>query len=269
MEESKTNFYKTTTVLAMALTVLIVAMIITEIKSYKYIGGGVAATNTISVSGDGEVYAAPDIATISFTVQEKAKKLADAQDAVNKKVQASLDGVRKAGVAEKDIKLQNYSSYPTYEWQSEGSAPCSADVCPAYYYRGKQVLNGYEVSQTVIITVRDLDKVSTLVDGLGTSGVTNIQGPAFAIDKIDDIKAEARKEAIEKAEAKAEVLAKDLNVNLVRIVSFSESGDYPMYRAEASYAKGMGMAPESASLPDLPKGEQKVVSNVTISYEIR
>ncbi|OHA79714.1 MAG: hypothetical protein A2747_00180 [Candidatus Yonathbacteria bacterium RIFCSPHIGHO2_01_FULL_44_41] len=266
IEDSKTKLFKALTVFAMLGTVLVGAMVITEVKAYRFIGGGVAATNTISVSGEGEVFAAPDIANISFTVREEAKKVSDAQDKVTVKVKAALASVRKQGVADKDIKTQNYSSYPKYEWQ-EGTASCMGLNCPPYR-PGKQVIVGYEVSQTVNIKVRDLEKVNAIVDVLATADVTEMQGPNFAIDKEDDLKAEARKLAIDKARTKAEVLARDLGVTLVRIVSFSEGGNFPIYARTAALSEkadyGMGGA-----MPELPQGEEKITSNVTVTYEIR
>lgn len=266
MEDSKTKLFKALTVLVMISVVLVGAMVITEVKSYRFIGGGVSATNTISVDGSGEVYATPDIANIIFTIREDAKKMGDAQDKVTKKTKEALAGIRKLGVADKDIKTQNYSSYPKYEWQG-ASVSCMGLNCPPYH-PGKQVITGYEVSQTVSITVRDLEKVNNLVDALATAGVTEMQGPNFAIDKEDDLKAEARKIAIDKARAKAEVLASDLGVSLIRIVSFSEGGNYPIYARtmSASMEKGMG---GDAMTPELPQGEQKITSNVTVVYEIR
>src|SRR3989338_3319691 len=265
-ETAVSKLFKALTVFAMLGTVLVGAMVITEIKAYRYIGGGVAATNTISVSGEGEVFAAPDIANISFTVREEAKKVSDAQDKVTAKVKTALAGVRKQGVADKDIKTQNYSSYPKYEWQ-EGTVSCLGLNCPPYR-PGKQVIVGYEVSQTVTIKVRDLEKANAIVDGLATAGVTEMQGPNFAIDKEDDLKAEARKLAIDKARTKAEALARDLGVTLVRIVSFSEGGNFPIYARTAALSEkadyGMGGA-----MPELPQGEEKITSNVTVTYEIR
>lgn len=251
-------------VLAVAGIIFIGAKTVTEIKGYRFIGGGVPATNTISVSGEGEISATPDIATISFTVHEEGKKVSDAQGKVSVKVKAALDATKKLGVADKDIKTANYSSYPKYEYE-QSRAICVNGMCPPY--PGKQVLAGYEVSQTVTITVRDLDVVNMLVLGLANAGVTNMQGPSFAIDKQDELKAQARKEAISKARAKAEILAHDLGVTLVRIVSFSEGGEYPIYaRAMMESAVG-GMA--KTTPPELPQGEEKITSNVTISYEIR
>jgi len=254
------------TILVLMGSFLAVAKTVTEIKSYRFIGGGVAATNTIAVSGEGEVYASPDIATISFSVREEAKKVGDAQDKVNTKMKAALVAVRKIGVADKDIKTQNYSSSPKYEWQ-EGTVSCMSLDCPPPR-PGRQVLVGYEVLQSVTLTIHDLDTTSAVVDALGTAGVTDMQGPNFAIDKEDDLKAEARKQAIEKARAKAEVLARDLGVSLVRVVSFSEGGNYPIYARTMMADVAMEKA-NVAPMPELPQGEEKITSQVTVTYEIR
>ncbi|MCK9345185.1 MAG: SIMPL domain-containing protein [Candidatus Pacebacteria bacterium] len=265
MENSKAKLFQALTVFAMLGAVLVGSMIISEVKGYRFIGGGVSASNTISVSGEGEVFAAPDIANISFTIRESAAKVSDAQDKVSTKVKAALAVARKAA-ADKDIKTQNYNSYPKYEWQ-EGTPYCAGIECPQYR-PGKQVIVGYEVSQTVTIKVRDLEKVNTLVDGLAGAGVTEMQGPNFAIDNEDSLKAEARKIAIDKARAKAEVLARDLGVDLVRIVSFSEGGNYPIYAREMMVSAKYDSA-GGAPAPELPRGENQIVSNVTVTYEIR
>lgn len=266
MEDSKSKFYKALTILALISTVLVGTKVVSEVKGYRYIGGGVSATNTISVSGEGEVLASPDIATISFTVHEESKKVSDAQDMVSKKIKVVIAAVKKVGITDKDIKTQNYSSYPKYEWQ-EGTASCMGLNCPPPR-PGKQVIVGYEVSQAVTLTVRNLELVNNTVAALGQSEVSDISGPNFAIDKGDDLKAEARKQAIEKARAKAEVLAHDLGVTLVRVVSFSEGQNYPIYARAMSM--GVGMEKDvSAPAPELPQGEEKITSNVTVTYEIR
>jgi len=268
MEPEKSKFYKVLALLAIVGAVLLATKIITEVKGYRFIGGGVAATNTISVSGDADVYASPDIANISFTVRESDIKVAAAQSKVTTKVAAALASVRKLGVDEKDIKTENYSSYPKYEWQ-EGRKVLCADTtayCPPT--PGKQIIVGYEVSQSVTVKVRNIDSVNAVVQGLADAGVTEMQGPNFAIDKEDDLKADARKQAIKKARAKAEVLANDLGVSLIRIVSFSENEGGRIYYAKAmmdSTSVGMGGAPA----PELPAGQTKITSNVTVTYEIR
>ena len=67
------------------LGIFLLILSISALKQYHYIGSGVAASNTITVSGDGEVFAVPDTATFSVTVQEEAKDVKAAQEVATKK----------------------------------------------------------------------------------------------------------------------------------------------------------------------------------------
>ncbi len=264
VDQRKESFVRWATVLVIVGAVFIAAEAVNTVKEYRYIGAGVQSTNTISVSGEGEVFAVPDIATVSFSVTHQGKTVVDTQKEVSKKINAALAFLKDSGIADKDVKTTNYSAYPRYEYNV---MPCSADSVDCLR-PGKQVLVGYDVTQTISVKVRDTDKTGAVLEGLAKAGITEISGPEFSIDDDDAIKAEARKKAIDDAKEKAKVLAKDLRVKLVRIVGFSESGNYPIYYAKSA-ALGMGGGPESSPTPDLPKGENKVTSTVTITYEIR
>ena len=242
------------------LSLLVAAKTLTEFKSYHYIGGGVSASNTVTVSGTGEVFAVPDIATFTLSVDEKAKTVADAQTAATAKINKIFDYLKGKGIAEKDIKTLNYNVNPTYEYQG---VVCSGGYCPP----GKSVLTGYEVNQTLSVKVRDTKQAGTLLTGVGGLGVSNVSGLDFTIDDQDKIEAQARKAAITDAKQKARVLSDDLGVRLVRIVSFSESGSpYPIFYADKAVA-GRGGA--EVAPPAVPAGENKITSNVSITYEIR
>ena len=234
-------------------------------KEYSKIGHAPGAQNTISVSGEGYVFAVPDIARITFSVRQESKTVAIAQGEASKKINAAIAYLKTQGIDEKDIKTENYSAYPVYTEQG-GTVSCLATGCPPSR-PGKQVISGYTVMQTISVKVRKPDTAGALLDGIGKAGITDISGPEFTIDDDAPLQADARKKAIDDAKAKAEVLAKDLGVRLGDIVSFSESGGgYPMMYKEMSVSAAM--APQ-ASDSVLPKGENKITSNVTIVYEIR
>jgi uncharacterized protein YggE len=238
----------------------VAAKTVAIVKGYKFIGGGVAPSTTISFDGTGEVSASPDIATISFTVTNSAKTVKEAQSVVTDKINKTLSFLKGAGVSDKDIKTTNYSSYPKYEYQ-QAAIPCPQSYCPP----GRQVLTGFEVSQSIEVTVRNIDNAGSIVEGLANAGVTDMQGPNFAIDKQDALKEQARKIAIDNAKQKAATLAADLGVRLVRIVNFSEGGtSFPIY-GKAEFMSAGSAAPA----PSLPTGENKITSNVSITYEIR
>jgi uncharacterized protein YggE len=257
----KSRLFKSAAMLMILTSVYFAVKIVSEVKGYSFIGGGATASNTISFDGKGEVFAAPDIATISFTLREESAEMKDAQTKVTTKETAVLAFLDKSGIAKKDIKTENYSSYPKYDY----GTPCYSYMMPC---RQETKITGYEVSEYISIKVRDLTQAGEIVKGIGAVGVSDMTGPNFAVEKEDSLTEQARQIAIEDAKSKAESLAKDLGVRLVRIVNFSEGGNYAIY----NYAKDSMMtagAPEAAPAPALPTGQNKITSNVTITYEIR
>lgn len=217
------------------------------------------ATDTITVQGDGQATLAPDVARVSFSVQNTSATVAEAQNATTKQANAALEFVKGQGVADKDVKTLSYNISPQYSYP----APCTTGLCP---YRTPKI-TGYQVSETIQVTMRDLTKVGELLGGLGKLEVQNVNGPAFALDDSTAGYDAARADAIDKAKIQANRLAGQLGVKLGKIVNFSESSggyNYPMY--------GLGMAAESkasAPTPDVPVGENTYSASVSITYEIR
>jgi uncharacterized protein YggE len=244
------------------LSLFLFVLTIHELKSYHYIGSGVTATNTISISGSGEVFAVPDTATFSVTVMETAKDVKTAQDAATKKSNDIIAYLKGAGVDEKDVQTTDYSVNPEYTY---GNAICTQGYCPP----GKQTLTGYQVSQTLTIKVRDTNKAGDLLSGVGSRGASNVSGLNFTIDDQDALEAQARDKAIKDAKTKADALAKSLGVQIVRIVGYSENGNYPMpyYQKTLSATDASGRG--GAVAPDVPVGQNKIISNVAVEYEIR
>jgi uncharacterized protein YggE len=250
---------------AVSASFLFAVLAYSEIKGLRYIGSAPMQT-TISVSGEGEVYQAPDIAELSFSIVAEAKTVAEAQEQVNERMKKIMAFLAEAGIAERDIKNQNYNFYPKYEWQQTRVA-CTTYLCPQP--EGKQVLVGYEVNQNVSVKIRKIDDAGKILTGLGERGATDLSGITFAVDKDEEVKAKAREKAILDAKAKAEVLAKQLGVDLVRIVSFGEGGDYPARNYVRAEAAAMGVGGASAKDAIIPTGENRYVSNVTIVFEVK
>ena len=243
------------------LTCFVAAKFVYEARAVALMNTDATKVSTIDVSGTGEVVAIPDIAEESFSIEQKDATIQTAQATVSKKVAAVMDLLKKSGVAEKDIKTTNYSANPEYSYPN----PCYGAVCSNVSTAPK--LLDYIVSETITIKVRDTATVGKIVDGLGSLGVTGLSGPTFTVDNTDKLIADARKKAIDDAEAKADVLASDLGVRLVRIVRYTDStpANYPT----PMYAKAMDTSVGSAPVTQLPAGENKYTSNVTITYEIR
>ncbi len=226
----------------------------------KHPAGQVAS---ISVSGEGEVTAKPDIATVTFTVRESAKTVPEAQKLAEAKIAAGIKALDALGVnKDKDVKTLSYNVNPKYESQQVGY--CNGYVCPP----GKTVVTGYEVSQSVSVKVRKVEQAGEVFGALGKVNITEISGPDFTVDDMDKMEADAKNLAIKEAQAKAEATAKSLGVRLGAITQFSEDngGYYPvMYRATG----GAMMTDAKSESVTIPQGENIIKSRVTITYTLK
>jgi uncharacterized protein YggE len=147
---------------------------------------------TISVSGEGRVFTAPDIAELSFGVQTGRKATAkEALAMLKDRMNAAFDAVKKTGVEEKDIQTESFWLNPVYDWtQNQG-----------------QVFRGFEASQSLRVKVRDLDKVSDVLEAATGAGANQAGGVNFTVDEPETKRAEAREKAIAQAKEKAQTMA--------------------------------------------------------------
>lgn len=255
----KDCLFKTSIVVGALLSIFLIALSIKEFKSISYVGVTPTSYSNISAVGKSEIVVNADIATVSFTVLEEAKSVSDAQKKVTDKINLVLNGLKVAEVADKDIKTEGYNINPKYE--SETIA-CFKYPCPP----SKSIISGYEVSQTISLKIRDTKKIGSILDLLGKSGVSYTSGLQFSIDNKDEIMEKAKIEAIKDARAKADKIAEALGVDIVRMISYTDSSA-PYY----PYASDMVSAryEKAGSETQVPTGEQKITSNVTVYYEVR
>ena len=222
---------------------------------------GMPATDTVTVRGNGQATMPPDVARVSFTVENTAPAVANAQVATTKQANAAIDFVKSQGIAEKDVETLSYTISPQYSYPN----PCPpGTLCPAY---SSPKITGYQVSETIQVTMRDLSAVGEMLGGLGKLGVQNLNGPAFVLDDPTAGYTAARADAIDKVKTQATLLAKQLGVHIGKIVNFSESSGgyiYPMYGLGAS-----AMESKVAPAPNIPSGENTYSASVSITYEIR
>ena len=273
-ESQKRRLFNSVLAVTILLAIFLGVKSLNALKENSKIGQGIYPSNIISVTGKGEVMAIPDTGSFSFSITEEGKTVNLAQEKASKKTNTIIDALKALGIDEKDIKTTSYNSYPKYQYSSSVCPmyePAGGVSMPRYCPPGKDVLTGYEVSQTISVKVRKTADAGAVLTKVGDLGAANISGLSFVIDDMEKVQDEARDKAIEDAKEKAKILAKSLGVKLKKIVSFSENGYYPM--PYAGYGMG-GMelqakdATVSSAPPQLPPGENEVVSNVTITYEI-
>ena len=226
-----------------------------KLKENRFIGKEAEVKNTISVSGTGEIWTKPDLVLIDFSVVGEKKTVIEAMAENTKKMNSVIEAIKSQGVEEKDLKTTNFSISPRYEWYEK------SEIYPA----GKRVLVGYEVNQTLQVKIRDLTKIGNIIQVATEAGANQVGDLRFMIDKQDELKSQARKEAIEKAKVMAKEIAGQLGVKLVKITNFSENAiapiPYPYFMENAAEGGKVGT-------PQIQTGENKIEVQVSITYEI-
>ncbi len=205
--------------------------------------------HTISFSGEGKVKATPDTAKFEAGLVTEGKDSITAQSENSDKMNKVIKHLKGRGIAEADIKTSQYNLSPKYD-----------------YVKGKTILSGYILNQSLTVTVRDIDKVGEFLDGAVSNGANQINSVSMFVDKPEELKAKAREAAVEAAQAKAALAASAAGFRLGRLVGFSESaGEEPKIFYEA-LGRGGGAVPPS---PQIEPGSQDIAITVNLTYQLR
>jgi uncharacterized protein len=208
---------------------------------------------TIMVSGEGEATVAPDMAVISLAVVRDADTAAEALSANSAAMTEVLAALKAQGIAEKDLQTTDFSIQPKYKQETRTDGTYEAPV-----------IVGYTVSNGLTVRVRDLAKLGTILDQSVKLGVNQGGGISFTNDDPEATVEAARKQAVEKAAAKAKTLTEAAGVKLGRIVEISENFARPMPQVYAA-APMAKMADESVPIAS---GENLYTVTVNITYAI-
>jgi hypothetical protein len=217
-----------------------------------------ASEDVIVVSATGKVYAKPDLGLVTATVLTEATTVNEAMAENTKKMNAVIAAVKGQGVEEKDLQTTSFNMYPRYDWRDSTVS----------YPEGQRVLVGYEVRQSLEIKIRDLETVGSIVQASTDAGANELSDLQLTIDDQENLKKQAREEAIDQAKAKAEELAEQLGIKLVGISNFSENSSYP-YISYTKSAMPMGLGGAEDSSAEIALGENEIEITVYLTYKIK
>jgi hypothetical protein len=205
--------------------------------------------HTISVAGAGKVTLVPDMATVNLGVLVQKDTAKAARQAAAERMTGVVDALKKLGIDDKDIATSTVSLGPVYDWSNN-----------------TQRITGYQLSNMVTVTVRDLDKLGDVLDNTITAGATSVDGITFDVADRVGAEAKAREAAMADAKAKADTLAKGGGVRVTGVQSISESVSTPVWYDYRTAAPAAGAA-EDASTPVMP-GTTDVTITVQVVYTI-
>lgn len=212
-----------------------------------------------SVSGFGGAKMDPDVAKVSISIIAESSSAESATREAAVIFDALISSLVEAGISEEQVRSNSFNLNPIYVYPR--------DQAPQ--------INGYRLSHSLTVTVassnlEDLGlRAGDVVDIATGVGVTSVSGIQFTVseESMRTLRNEALRNAILDAREKAEVIAESLEVELVGVISVSESSFSPAPRFEADFARAeeaIGAAPPTQVLP----GEFEITANVFIQYEI-
>jgi uncharacterized protein YggE len=203
--------------------------------------------HTITVSGEGEVKAVPDEAILTAGV-ESVGATADAALAANRRAMNAVFATLKSrGIPDRSIQTSNFSVSPQYD-------------------SGKHVMPkviGYQVTNSVSVTIDDLTKLGGAIDALVASGANSMGGISFTVHDPKPLLKQAREAAVKDATDRAQTYAQAAGLSVGPVVQLSEGAvqmPRPVFRTMA--IAGFDATPVAA-------GEQTISAQVTVTFELK
>jgi uncharacterized protein len=208
--------------------------------------------HTLTVTGEGEIKAVPDEAILTAGVVTQASSANEALAANRRAMNGVFAELKRQGIPDRAIRTSWFNVAPQY-----ASPTASSSAQPK--------IMGYQVTNSVTITVDDLAKLGSAIDTLVASGANSMGGISFTVRDPKPLMRQARDAAIKDAIDRAQVYAKAAGLALGRIVTISEGGvvtPRPLFRAMAVVSSGEAPTPMAA-------GEETVSAQVTVTFGIR
>jgi len=211
----------------------------------------------VSVVGQGKISYQPDVANITVGIQiDKIAKADEALKQLNDKMNGVVNALKAAGIKDEDLKTQNYSLLPQYD-----------------YIDSVSTSSGYSANEQLVVKVSNIKTnpglVGKVVEAASRAGANQIIGISYDVANLEELKQQARIKAISDAKTKAGVLARAASVRLGDIVGWWENviqapGVNPAYYDSAKSGMGGG-----AVAPSLPNGNQDIIIEISVSYRIK
>jgi uncharacterized protein YggE len=263
MEEITVKFLKKTFMLVSILVVVLILFLF-ELMGYQQKMLDQQNQNQITVSGEGKVYAKPDVAIVSLGVTVQGKTVADVTKLGTDKMNAVIAVIKALKIDEKDIQTTNYSLTPTYE---NSVTPVASMMYPSGTVTNSSILSGYSLDQNVQVKIRDFTKIGDVLSQATASGANLVGDLQFTIDNPEQFKEQARATAIKDAKTNAQNLAKESGINLGKIINVYEGYNSSPVMYDSAKVMSAG-ASSSAPVPTIQPGQQEVDVTINLTYKV-
>ena len=209
----------------------------------------------IWVSGTGKVTVTPDVATLQLGIEAQEASVGEAQAKASEAMDKVMTALTSNGVAEKDVQTQYFRIRQRTRWDEA---------------QQQEVVIGYRVTNQVVAKIRDMEKVSSIIDAIVAAGgdYTRINNLNFSIDDPTTYYDEAREKAMADAKDKAEQIASLTSMKLGDPTYISEGIATPVSRGAVYGLSAPMPVPAPAPAPSISPGEIEISVNMQIAYSI-
>ena len=231
------------------------------------------ASTGIWVNGTGKATGDPDLGIINLGVESLADTASEARQMAGKAIEQTITVLKINNIEERDMQTSQFSISPQYNTQevtkctdiSREIGPASSPNCRVEFER---VLTGYQVTNTLIVKVRNLDNMDIIIDGASEAAgnLIRVNRVGFTIENIKPLQNQAREEAIADLLSKATTMAELAGVELGKLVYLTESGGSSPQSFARMESAAFAMGPDTAS--SILAGELNVNVNVEAIFGI-
>jgi len=204
---------------------------------------------SITVPGQGTVVVEPDVASIRLGVNVLADTAGAAREGAAKSMKAVLESVVKQGVGRSDVRTALVSLNPMMDYSGS---------------KGPKI-TGYQVQNSVAITLRTLAKTGELIDAALAAGASTLDSLDFRLDDPTSATDEARWAAMTDALARATTIARAAGAEVGNVQAVVEG--QPMTPPMPFPAARMAMKAADTSTP-VESGTQEISVSLTVTFEL-
>ncbi len=228
---------------------LIVLVGVVIINQFKAIHG---TYQTMNISAQGKVSSVPDLATVRIGVITEGINAVDIKNKNNQKINQLIDFIKQQNIDKNDIQTTEFYASPKYRYEN-----------------GQNNIIGYQANQLMTVKFHDIDKsrfqLEKILDGAVNNGANQIQDINFSFSDPENLKKQARKQAIANAKEKAKELTHQAGLQLGKIINIVEAGDSSN---QPPFPVAMSLGREKSVAPDIQPGTQDIIENMTLVFEV-
>lgn len=205
-----------------------------------------ASEKGIEVTGTAKQSVVPDMVMFSFSINDRGKDLSSLKADIDKKAANTVSLCKKLGIKTRDITSAKLSIRPQYNYQTKSFI-------------------GYDVSRTIKVVLKDLDKYSDLVNGVIKAGITNVNYVALDTSDRKELQRKTLGAAITDARKKADIIAKSSGVEIGKVLYMKEGVSPIRLETYAFKERAVSADAQGAFEP----GEISLTATVTVRYAIK